>query len=144
MGFNTEGQVWVERVPLWCTVLEAMSDTVTTLYRPVGQGEFEWIAKSGFRKFPPRLQHQPFFYPVLNERYASKISRDWNTRDEASGFVGYVLRFHVRSEFLKNYEVHVVGSAEHQEYWIPAEDLEELNQNLVGVIEVISEFRRSH
>jgi hypothetical protein len=26
------------------------------------------------------------------------------------------------------------------EWWIPAEDLEELNSNIVGVIEVIGEF----
>jgi hypothetical protein len=35
-----------------------------------------------------------------------------------------------------------VGAAPHQEWWIPAEDLEELNDNLVGVIEVIAAFER--
>jgi hypothetical protein len=30
---------------------------------------------------------------VLNEAYATKIARGWNTKDAASGFVGYVLRF---------------------------------------------------
>ena len=29
----------------------------------------------------------------------------------------------------------------HQEYWIPAEQLEEFNRNIVGRIEVISEYR---
>ena len=38
--------------------------------------------------------------------------------------------------------VRQVGSAIHQEYWIPAEDLAELNRNIVGLIEVIAEFRR--
>lgn len=28
----------------------------------------------------------------------------------------------------------------HQEYWIPAEELDEFNQNIVGQIEVIAEF----
>jgi len=27
------------------------------------------------------------------------------------------------------------------EYWIPAEDLEELNSNIVGRIDVVEEFR---
>jgi hypothetical protein len=27
------------------------------------------------------------------------------------------------------------------EYWIPAEDLDELNENIVGRIEVVAEFR---
>ena len=65
-----------------------------------------------------RLLEQPFFYPVLIEGYATQIARDWNTKDESSGFVGYVLRFGVRSEFLSHYEVHTDGSSEHRHYWI--------------------------
>ena len=113
----------------------------STLYRPVGQAEIELIRASGFRRFPPRLPQQPIFYPVLSEQYATKIARDWNPKDEASGFKGYVLRFKVRAEFLRQYQIHIVGSSHHQEYWIPAEDLQKLNDNIVGVIEVISEFR---
>ena len=111
------------------------------LYRPVGQAELELIRASGFRRFPPRLPHQPIFYPVLSEQYATQIARDWNPKDQASGFRGYVLRFKVRDEFLRHYQIHIVGSSEHQEYWIPAEDLQTLNENIVGAIEVISEFR---
>jgi hypothetical protein len=113
------------------------------LYRPVGQKELDLIRESGFRAFPPRLPHQPIFYPVLNEAYAAQIARDWNTKDEASGYAGYVTRFRVRAEFLQRYDVHTVGNARHQEYWVPAEDLAELNANLVGPIEVIAEFRPS-
>lgn len=79
---------------------------------------------------------------MLSERYATHIARDWNTKDESSGFAGYVLRFRLRTEFLSNYEVHTVGSTEHQEYWIPAQDLQRMNESIVGTIEVISEFRR--
>jgi hypothetical protein len=117
------------------------SEEVTTLFRPVGQKELDLIRASGFTMFPPRLSFQPIFYPVLNEQYASGIARDWNTKDEASGFVGYVTRFQVRTEFLGRYDVQTVGSSIHQEYWIPAEDLPEFNRNLVGPIEVIAEFR---
>ena len=120
-----------------------MTDEVTTLYRPVGQAEFDLIRATGFSRFPPRLTQQPFFYPVLSERYATQIARDWNTKDESSGFVGYVLRFRLRTDFLGNYEVHTVGSAEHQEYWIPADDLQTMNESIAGPIELISEFRRS-
>lgn len=116
---------------------------VSTLYRPVGQAEFEFVRASGFRSFPPRLPHQPIFYTVLSEQYATQIARDWNTKDETSGFVGYVLRFRVRTEFLTRYEIHIVGSSEHREYWVPAEDVQKLNENIVGPIEVISEFRSS-
>ena len=119
-----------------------MADEATTLYRPVGQAEFELIRTSGFCKFPPRLSQQPFFYPVLSERYATQIARDWNTKDESSGFVGYVLRFRLRTEFLSKYEMHTVGSTEHQEYWIPAQDVQKMNESIVGLIEVASEFRQ--
>jgi hypothetical protein len=118
-----------------------MTIDCSTLFRPVGQAEFDLIRQSGFTKFPPRLPEQPFFYPVLNEAYATQIARDWNTKDSRSGFVGYVLRFRIRKEFLKNYEVHTVGSSEHREYWIPAADLPILNDNIVRKIDVISEFR---
>ncbi len=101
------------------------------------------IRASGFREFPPRLPEQPIFYPVLTEEYATRIARDWNTKDERSGFVGYVLRFRVRAEFLRTYDVHVVGSSGHREYWIPADSLQELNANIVGEIEVVSEFHGS-
>ncbi len=118
-----------------------MPAAVTTLYRPVGRRELELIRETGFRAFPPRLPHQPFFYPVVNEEYANRIAREWNTKDEASGFGGFVLKFHVRTEFLSRYDIHVVGSSVHQEYWIPATDLAELNRNLEGVIEIVREFR---
>jgi len=42
-------------------------EQLTTLYRPVGQGELDLIRASGFREFPPRLPEQPIFYPVLTE-----------------------------------------------------------------------------
>jgi hypothetical protein len=116
---------------------------LTTLYRPVGRSEFDLVRASGFREFPPRLPEQPFFYPVLNEEYATQIARDWNTKDERSGFAGYVLRFQVWAEFLQGYEIHLVGNSTHREYWIPASELVDLNANIVGKIEVVAEFHRN-
>ncbi|MGH9496179.1 MAG: hypothetical protein ACRD3B_14365 [Candidatus Sulfotelmatobacter sp.] len=84
---------------------------------------------------------QPIFYPVLSEEYAVQIARDWNTKDEASGYEGYVLAFDVGTEFLSRYETHVVASSQHREYWIPAEELELMNANIAGLIKVIREFR---
>jgi|HubBroStandDraft_3_1064219.scaffolds.fasta_scaffold469235_2 hypothetical protein len=110
----------------------------TMLYRPVGQAELDLIAATGNRRFPPRLPEQPIFYPVCNEEYATQIARRWNT---AEGKVGYVTRFAVRSDFLAKYDVHIVGSRIHAEYWIPAEELEAFNDAIVGTIEVIGEHR---
>jgi hypothetical protein len=61
---------------------------------------------------------------VLTEEYATQIARDWNTKDEASGYEGYVLKFEVQSAFPSRYEFHTVGDTSHREYWIPAEDFE--------------------
>jgi hypothetical protein len=113
---------------------------VTVLYRPVGQKELDLIAEGGFRAFPPRLEWQPIFYPVLNEEYATFIAREWNTKDAASGYVGYVLRFGVRTNYLDRFDVQVVGSATAREYWIPAQELAAFNDNIVGEIEVISKY----
>lgn len=114
---------------------------LTSLYRPVGQRELDLIRESGFKSFPRRLFHQPIFYPVLTEQYAVQIARDWNTKDAASGYVGYVTRFHVATSYLSRYPVQKVGGAEALEYWIPAEQLDEFNQEIVGRIDVMHEFR---
>lgn len=115
-------------------------DTVT-LYRPVGQAELDLVREAGRWRFPPRLYWQPIFYPVLTEDYTIRIARDWNTKGEASGFVGYVLRFRVRRAFLDEFPVQEVGGRELREYWIPAERLEELNDQIVGPIEQTQVFR---
>lgn len=115
-----------------------MSAETTTLYRPVGPRELALIAASGFREFPPRLPEQPIFYPVLNEEYARQIAREWNV--SASG-AGYVTRFAVKKEFLGKYSERQVGASIHRELWVPAEELAELNRNIVGLIEVIAEYK---
>lgn len=116
-------------------------EETTTLYRPVGQAELDLIRADKMRGFPTRLPHQPVFYPVLNEEYATQIARDWNTRDAASGYVGYVTRFRVPIAFLRHYSVQTAGARQHQEYWIPAEDLSTFNTSIVGPREIIAEYR---
>ena len=113
----------------------------TTLYRPVGEGELALIEASGFRAFPPRLEWQPIFYPVTTAQYATSIARDWNARD---GQRGFVTRFTVDTAWLWQFETHIVGSHAHEEYWIPAERLDEFNAHIVGVIEVIATFDPSY
>lgn len=88
----------------------------TKLFRPAGQVELDLIASSGFKSFPPRLPDQPIFYPVLTKEYAEQIARDWNTKDERSGFIGYVLEFDVDAEYLSRIEVRRVGNNKHLEH----------------------------
>ena len=117
-----------------------MTPPTVTLWRPVGQAELDLVERSGWTRFPPRLPGQPIFYPVLNEAYATQIARAWNTKDPASGNVGYVLRF-VDADYVSRFEPQRVGGAGIDELWVPAEQLDEFNDHIVGRIELASEHR---
>jgi hypothetical protein len=114
-----------------------MNNETVILYRPAGPKELELVKQSGFKRWPPRLPEQPIFYAVTNEAYASQIAKQWNVYDSG---IGYVTRFAVRKSFIDLYEIHQVGGATHTEWWIPAEDLELMNAELVGLIQVIAEY----
>jgi len=115
-----------------------MTETIT-LYRPTGPNELALVKESGYTKWPPRLPEQPIFYPVTNEAYAKEIATRWNIK--ASG-VGYVTQFEVRKAFMDQYEIQQVGASHHTEWWVPAEKLDLLNDNIVGLIEVIGEYTK--
>lgn len=114
-----------------------MTRETITLWRPVGPAELSLIEESGMRGFPPRLPEQPIFYPVTTEDYAIKIARDWNVPASGSG---YVTQFEVRSDYLAKHAVQDAGGREHQEYWIPAEEMDAFNAAIVGVIEVVRSY----
>jgi hypothetical protein len=109
------------------------------LYRPVNQQELDLIAASGWLEFPPRLPEQPFFYPVMNEAYATQIARDWNVPYYG---VGYVLRFAVEADYASLFPVQNVGGPLHDELWVPAEELAEFNQHILGQIEIVAMFTK--
>ncbi|CEJ67837.1 hypothetical protein BN1195_00117 [Chryseobacterium oranimense G311] len=111
-----------------------------TLYRPVGEKEMILIAENGYKKFPPRLEWQPIFYPVLDESYASEIAEKWNTRDEAGNYLGFVTKFNVKEETANQYPAQNVGARNHNELWVPSEELDDFNDAIVGEIEVIKVF----
>ena len=58
-----------------------------TLYRPVNKDELMLIEQSNWKAFPPRLPGQPIFYPVLNQAYASQITKEWNIPTYGNGYV---------------------------------------------------------
>jgi hypothetical protein len=118
------------------------TEATVALYRPGGTAELRLIEASGFRRWPPRLPEQPIFYPVTNVDYAIQIARDWNTKEDDRR--GYVTRFEVKREFMERYDKKIVGSRVHEEWWIPAEDLNAMNDNIVGLIEVIGLYGEAH
>lgn len=108
------------------------------LYRPVGMTELRLIYEWGMRAFPPRLAEQPIFYPVLNFGYAEQIACDWNTK--SGDFADYVARFEIADDYVARFERHVVGGREHEELWVPAEQLDEFNQHVVGLVGLIAAY----
>ncbi|QFP78457.1 hypothetical protein DAAJ005_15920 [Deinococcus sp. AJ005] len=116
-----------------------MGDTVT-LWRPTGLHELRLLAQSGWRAWPPRLPDQPIFYPVLNRPYAEEIARDWNARRNNPP-VGFVTEFDVQADVATRYKIQVVGAQDqHQELWVPAEELDSFNAAIVGPIRVVAHF----
>lgn len=107
------------------------------LYRPVGQAELDLIAAADYRAYPPRLPGQPIFYPVLNERYAREIAEKWNRKSADSGYAGYVTTFEIDDAYISRFDIQTVGAHYHQEFWIPAEALEEFNRHIIGRIDLI-------
>ena len=105
------------------------------LYRPVGLQELELIYDSGMKAFPARLPQQPIFYPVLDLEYARQTASEWNAK--RGEFAGYVTQFNVEEQYISQFETHTVGSSEHQEFWIQAEEMEIFNQHIMGHIKVL-------
>ena len=53
---------------------------------------------------------------------------------------GFVTRFEVASDHVERFPRQVVGGSVHEELWVPAEELDEFNSNIVGLIEVVESF----
>ncbi len=111
----------------------------TTLFRPLGRAELQLVEAANYECWPPRLPDQPIFYLVTNERYAVEVTQ-WNVNEQGEGFVS---RVEVLTSFMDQFPVHTVGAPHHTEWWIPAERLEELNDTLVGKIEIIGHYGTS-
>jgi hypothetical protein len=111
------------------------------LYRPTGRKELELIESSGWRRWPPRLPDQPIFYPVTTFAYAEKIARDWNSVLAAPNNEGFVTRFEIDSETAARYPVQQAGGRAHEELWVPAEELEQFNDGIVGEIKIVARYR---
>lgn len=105
------------------------------LYRPVGLQELALIYDSGMKSFPARLPQQPIFYPVLDLAYARQTASSWNAKN--GQLAGYVTQFKLDDKYAKKLELHNVGKSQHQELWIPAEEMEKFNQHIQGSIKVV-------
>lgn len=111
------------------------------LYRPTGKAELALVEKNCWTAWPPRLADKPIFYPVLTFEYAERIARDWNSVRAAPDNLGYVTRFEIGADTAARYPVQVAGGSAHEELWVPAEELDDFNDGIVGKIEVVATYR---
>ncbi|WP_197901675.1 hypothetical protein [Rhodocytophaga rosea] len=114
-----------------------MTISTTRLWRPVGLKELRLIFDSGYKSYPPRLYWQPIFYPVTNFAYAEQITREWNVPSNGD-HCGFVTEFDINRAHLAQYQEQNVGGTIHNEYWIPAEELEAFNDKITGDIRVVA------
>ena len=75
---------------------------------------------------------------ILNKDYAAQIARDWNTK--AGTRAGFVTRFEVDDTHVAKFERRVVGSRDHEELWVPAEELDAFNSHIRNRIVVTKAF----
>ena len=113
-----------------------MQDYVT-LYRPVGPGQLAAIIAADWRAFPSQWSNQPFFFPLMDQAYAERVAQQWNVHNSGSGFV---LRFRVCKRFLADYEPKRIGGPSNWEYRIPAAELAQFNQHIMGTIELVEAY----
>ena len=109
----------------------------TKLYRPVNKAELDLIQESNWKRFPPRLPDQPIFYPVTNQEYASQITTEWNLPSYKNGFV---TEFQLSNKYLSKFKVEKVGLDHYTELWVPAEELEEFDSEIIDRIKVIEAY----
>lgn len=113
------------------------------LCRPVGIGEFRLLPVGGFRPFLSGPSDQHIVYSVLTVDHACKIARDWNTVDEQSGHAGFVTQFEIDdATAAASYPVQVAGGRNHEELWVPAQDVAEFNQYIAGAVAIVEAFIR--
>ncbi|HWS36466.1 MAG TPA: ADP-ribosylation/crystallin J1 [Actinoplanes sp.] len=110
----------------------------TALWRPAGPRELDLIRASGWRRWPPVPLERLYFYPILSESFAVTGAQHWTSSDSG---VRYVLRIHVETDFVGRYSTRSFGGSAAPMLWVPAEDMDEFNAHVVGLIEVVHEIR---
>lgn len=110
------------------------------LYRPVGLKELELIKKSNYARFPPRLEEQPIFYPVLTYEYAELIIKNWNINESVANYAGAITKFAVNRDYISKFKVEIAGGPSLQELWVPSEELDEFNNNIADQIQIVGAY----
>ena len=109
------------------------------LFRPISAEEYKAIEAKEFRGFPACSPEQPLFSALLSQVGATNIAKHMRMEKQAER-TAYVVGFLVDDAFIRQFPVQYADEPDSRALWIPAEDLEILNQHLIGKIRIIDRF----
>lgn len=97
----------------------------------------EAIRVRSWKSFPPLQEEEAAFYPAISQLFALQKAQDWTLPDWGEC---YVTQFRIAAGYVRNFEVQTLSGEVHEELWVPAEELENFNSNIVGKIQVLKAF----
>lgn len=109
------------------------------LYRPMNAKEYHELEARRFQGFPPRKEEQPLFTVLLSEEDAYQIAKHMRISKGIDNRV-YVVGFLVEDAYIRQFPVH----RGRQALWIPADEVNILNQHLIGDIRVLASYEIDH
>lgn len=110
------------------------------LYRPVSAEEYAAIEELDHAGFPRRGAGQPLFTALLSLEGASQIARRMRVDKQAESDTVYVVGFLVEDAYIRQFPVQHVDEPDSRALWIPAEEIDILNQHLIGKIRVLNTY----
>ncbi len=109
------------------------------LYRPLCAEEYREVESLSFQGFPPRAGDQPLFTALLSQEGASQIARRMRVAKQTDPTV-YVVSFLVDDAYIRQFPVQHNEDRERRALWIPADEIDILNQHLIGGIRVLASY----
>lgn len=113
------------------------------LYRPLSAEEYSQIAERQFTGFPPCRDGQQLFTLLLSQQGAEAIARRMRIAKQSEPVV-YVVSVNAEDAFIRQYPVQHKEDPDRRAVWIPADEVDILNQHLVGKIRLIEQFNVDH
>ena len=110
------------------------------LYRPLSAEEYRAVEEKGFTGFPPRSEEQPLFTALLSEEGATQIARHMRIAKTAENLI-YVVSFLVDDAYIRQFPVQHANEWNRRALWIPADEVDILNQHLIGKIRLIASYQ---
>lgn len=110
------------------------------LYRPISAEEYAAIEKLEFKGFPRRSAGQPLFSALLSQEGAVQIARRMRVDKPNGSDMAYVVGFLVEDAYIRQFPVQHANEPERRALWIPAEEIDILNQHLIGKIRLLDSF----